>query len=123
MSISPLGFRYRFRVGVGMEAALQEEIDVYGEDHDWLYLASRVPSVQLAASVPGELEAIIKARDEAVSAAINSAYEELASAQTSTEPEFVEALAKNRTGLYVKLGEAEMAGVVTVTEKPVWLRL
>lgn len=69
MSISPLGFKYRWKVGVGLTAALQEEIDVYGEDHDWLYLASRVPSVQLAASVPGELEAIINARDEAVSAA------------------------------------------------------
>jgi len=67
--ISPLGFKYRFRVGVGIEAALAEDIDVYGEDHDFLYLASRVPSVQLAASVPGELEAIIAARDEAVSAA------------------------------------------------------
>ena len=87
-SISPLNFVYKWKVGVGLTAALQEEIDVYGDDHDFLYLASRVPSVQLAASVPGELEAIIAARDEAVSAA-----------------------------------EAEMVGVVAVTEKPVWLRL
>lgn len=69
MSISPLGFRYKFKPGIGVFAALQEEINVYGDDHDFLYLASRVPSVQLAASVPGELEAIIAARDEAVSAA------------------------------------------------------
>lgn len=66
-AVSPLSFVYRFRPGVGMEAALQEEIDVYGPDHDWLYLASRVPSIQLAASVPGELECMLAARDAAVS--------------------------------------------------------
>lgn len=67
--ISPLSFVYRFRPGVGMEAALSEDIDVYGPGHDWLYLASRVPSIQLAASVPGELECMLAARDAAVSEA------------------------------------------------------
>ena len=87
-TVSPLNFVYKWKVGVGLTAALQEEIDVYGDDHDFLYLASRVPSVQLMFVTPGEAECAIAARDEAVSAA-----------------------------------EAEMVGVVAVTEKPVWLRL
>ena len=68
--MSPLGLRYRFRPGVGLEAALEEECSTYVGDHDFLWRASRVPSIQLAASVPGELEAIIAARDKAVTEAM-----------------------------------------------------
>jgi len=81
MSISPLSLKYRWRVGVGLEAALSEDIETYGDGHDWMYRASRVPSVQSMFATPGEAECAIAARDEAVSAA-----------------------------------EAEMVGVVAVTE-------
>ena len=69
---SPLGYKYRWKIGVGLEAALAEECLTYVGDHDFLWRASRVPSIQLAASVPGELEAIIEARDAAVTEAMET---------------------------------------------------
>lgn len=61
MTRSPLGLFYRFRAGIGIEAARE-----YGDY--WSMLL--VPSIHLAVSMPGEIEAIIAARDKAATEAI-----------------------------------------------------
>jgi len=58
MTPSTLGLLYLYRPGVGILAATTEAPDDYRH--------SLVPSTSLAAATPGELEAIIAARDEAV---------------------------------------------------------
>lgn len=59
--VSPLGRYYRFRPGIGLEARYADEPDV-----DFKWRVSSVPSLVEAIEVPGEVEAMIAARDAAV---------------------------------------------------------
>ena len=62
MTPSPMNLFYRFRPHIGLEAAYAE----YPTDFSVL----RVPGIQEAIAVQGELEAMIAARDRAVTEAM-----------------------------------------------------
>lgn len=59
--VSPLGYLYRWRVGVGLEAAFQ--------DSPTSFSALNVPGLAWAMETPGEIEAMIAARDKAATEA------------------------------------------------------
>ena len=62
MTPSPLGLHYRFTPHIGLEAAYAE--------HPTDFSVLRVPGIQEAIAVQGELEAMIAARDRAVTEAM-----------------------------------------------------
>jgi hypothetical protein len=60
-AVVTLGLDYRWRPVIGLEAKYSDDPDA---DHYWR--KSLLPSVDAAASVPGELEKMIAARDRAL---------------------------------------------------------
>lgn len=61
ITLTGLNLSYRYRPGIGLEARHNDT-----PDHDIYWRVTLVPSVQSAIAIPGEIEKMIKARDEAV---------------------------------------------------------
>lgn len=61
---SPLGMHYRYLPHIGLQAAFPSYPD------DWS--TSYVPALRLLLSTPGEIEAVLRARDDAVDRAMGA---------------------------------------------------